>query len=195
LVDRVIRKAPKPKTCQVCKSIFTPAYNLLTARVCSSGCAVSLGNSKKAKAAKIAAVKDKRETKLKLDKHKSKAKWAAEAQVPFNRYIRLRDAAEPCISCGRHHGGQYHAGHYLSIGARPELRFEELNVAKQCAPCNNHLSGNAVLFRKALLEKHGSEVVDWLEGHHPTRHYSVDYLKQIKADYTAKAKALKEVQQ
>lgn len=189
----MIRKAPKPKTCQVCKTSFTPNRNLLSARVCSPACAISLGNSKKAKAAKIAAVKDKRETKAKLDKHKSLAKWAAEAQVPFNLFIRLRDADQPCISCGRHHQGQYHAGHYLSIGARPELRFEELNVHKQCAPCNNYLSGNAVLFRKALLEKHGSEVVDWLEGHHPTRHYSVDDLKQIKADYTAKAKTLKEL--
>jgi hypothetical protein len=191
----MIRKEPKPKTCQVCKSSFTPNRNLLTARVCSPACAISLGDSKKAKAAKVALVKDKRETRAKLDKHKSKAKWANETQVEFNRFVRLRDAAEPCISCGRHHQGQYHAGHYLSIGARPELRFEELNVAKQCAPCNNHLSGNAVLFRKALLEKHGSEAVDWLEGHHPTRHYSVDELKAIKKTYAAKANALKKAQE
>lgn len=190
----MIRKEPKPKTCAVCRTTFTPARNLLSANVCSSACAISLAISKRGKAEKVAAVKDKRETKLKLEKHKSKAKWAAEAQVPFNRYIRLRDAAEPCISCGRHHQGQYHAGHYFSIGARPELRFEELNVHKQCAPCNTHLSGNAVLFRKSLLEKHGIEVVDWLEGHHPTRHYSVDDLKKIKADYMAKANALKKVQ-
>jgi hypothetical protein len=187
-------KPPKPKSCQVCKASFVPAYNLLRARVCTPACAILLGNHKKAKAAKVAQVKDNRETKAKLDKHKSLAKWAAEAQVPFNLFIRLRDAAEPCISCGRHHQGQYHAGHYLSIGARPELRFEELNVHKQCAPCNNYLSGNAVLFRKALLEKHGSEIVDWLEGHHATKHYSVDDLRQIKADYMAKANALKKAQ-
>jgi hypothetical protein len=185
-------KAPKLKTCAVCKTSFTPAR--MGAKVCSPFCAMTFAKSVTGKAAKVAAVKDRRETKAKLDKLKSRATWAKEAQTAFNLFVRLRDADQPCISCGRHHQGQYHAGHYLSVGARPELRFEELNVHKQCAPCNTHLSGNAVLFRKALLEKHGIEVVDWLEGPHATKHYSVDDLKQIKATYTAKANALKKAQ-
>ena len=180
------------RKCKICREVFIPTKPVQT--VCGFGCALTLSFSIRAKADKIAAVKDRRETKVKLDKLKSRATWAKEAQTAFNLFVRLRDADQPCISCGRHHQGQYHAGHYLSVGARPELRFEELNVAKQCAPCNTHLSGNAVLFRKALLEKLGVEVVEWLEGPHATKHYSVDDLKQIKADYTAKAKQLKEAQ-
>jgi len=103
----------------------------------------------------MAAKVDKALTKQKLAKLKTKAQWAKEAQAAFNRFIRLRDADQPCISCGRHHSGQYHAGHFLSVGARPELRFNEFNVNKQCAPCNTHLSGNAVLFRQGLIAKFG----------------------------------------
>jgi hypothetical protein len=83
-----------------------------------------------------------------------------------------------------------HAGHYMSVGARPELRFDENNVNAQCAPCNNHLSGNIVLYRKGLIAKIGLEAVEALEGPHEPKHYTVDDLKQIKADYTAMAKAL-----
>jgi hypothetical protein len=188
----MIHKPPKPKTCTVCKTSFTPAR--MGMKVCSPFCAMTFAKSVTGKAAKVAAVKDRRETKVKLDKLKSRAAWAKEAQTAFNFFIRLRDADQPCISCGRHHQGQYHAGHYLSVGARPELRFEELNVHKQCAPCNTHLSGNAVLFRKALLEKLGVELVEWLEGPHKPSKYTIDDLKTIKVDYAAEAAALKKAQ-
>lgn len=88
------------------------------------------------------------------------------AQTAFNAYIRERDAGEACISCGRFHDGQWHAGHYLTTAAHPELRFDPRNCHKQCAPCNNHLSGNLVAFRKGLVQRYGQELVDWLEGPH-----------------------------
>ena len=150
--------------------------------------AVQKIKEQKVKAKEMA--QDKRETKAKLDKLKSRSTWAKEAQTAFNAWVRARDAGSACISCGRHHQGQNHAGHYLSVGARPELRYEPLNVWLQCAPCNTHLSGNAVLYRQALLLKIGADKLNWLEGHHPTRHYTTDELKAIKADYTARAREL-----
>lgn len=183
---------PKPakiKTCKSCGTSFRPMMPL--ASVCGPVCALTLVRAKTAKLHKAAMVKDRRETKAKLDKLKSRAQWAKEAQTAFNVWVRLRDAEQPCISCGRHHQGQYHAGHFLSVGACPELRFSELNVHKQCAPCNTHLSGNAVLYRKALIGRIGLGGVEMLEGPHPTRHYTLDELKAIKAVYTAKAKELK----
>lgn len=176
------------RKCKVCRIEYTPTKPMQT--VCSHECALSLAISTRAKAEKVALVKDKRETKQKLAKLKTKAQWAKEAQAAFNKFIRLRDHDQPCISCGRHHSGQYHAGHFLSVGARPELRFEELNVHKQCAPCNTHLSGNAVLFRKGLMGKLGIELVEWLEGHHEPRRDTVDALIAIKREYAAKARAL-----
>ena len=182
-------KTIRPKTCRVCKCKFQPRMSLAT--VCGVPCAQALAVSIRGKAAKVAAVKERKDTKDKLNKLKSRSTWAKEAQTAFNAWVRARDAGSACISCGRHHQGQNHAGHYLSVGARPELRYEPLNVWLQCAPCNTHLSGNAVLYRQALLLKIGAEKLDWLEGPHPTRHYTVDNLKALKADYTGMAKALK----
>lgn len=176
----------KQKTCKSCKQLFTPYQ--MGQKVCCGDCAMALAISERGKAEKVARVKERKADKEKL---KTRADWMREAQTAFNQFIRLRDADEPCISCGRHHTGQYHAGHFLSVGARPELRFEERNVHKQCSACNNHLAGNIVLYRKALFDKIAAAGVDWLEGPHEPKKYTVDDLKQIKATYTAKAKELR----
>lgn len=181
------------KSCKVCKSDFIPQK--MGQKVCSPECAISLAVSERGKAVKVAQVKQRKADAAQRDKLKSKAQHAREAQTAFNAFIRARDADQPCISCGRHHQGQYHAGHYLSVGARPELRFDEANVHKQCAPCNTHLSGNAINFRRALMEKLGTELVDALEGPHRPSRYTIERLKEIKAEYAAKTKALKESQE
>ena len=177
------------KTCRVCKQKFAPMQSFQTWCCVEHG--VILANKKLEKIKKSAKAKECQADREKRDKLKSKAQWAGEAQAAFNAWVRARDAGQPCISCGRHHEGQYHAGHYLSRGARPEMAYEPLNVWLQCAPCNTYLSGNAVLFRKSLIEKIGIEKVEWLEGPHEPKRYTIDDLKAIKAEYTAKAKQLK----
>lgn len=122
---------------------------------------------------------------------RTKGEWAAEAQKQFNIYIRLRDADLPCISCQRHHKGQYHAGHYRSRGAAPQLRFSEDNVHKQCAPCNNHRSGNISEYRINLVKKIGVEKVDEIESCQDVVKYSVDDFKAIIAEYKLKIKKIK----
>ena len=62
---------------------------------------------------------------------------------------------------------------------------------KRCAPCNTHLSGNAVMYRRGLIERIGLGGVERLEEPHPLQHYSIDDLKAIKAEYVAKARVLK----
>jgi hypothetical protein len=180
--------ALKERTCRYCKALFVPEK--LGARVCSVACAEGIAAKIRAKQERAAASEARKELRQARERVKTRAQWMKEAQAAFNAYVRARDAHRPCISCGRHHEGQYHAGHYLSVGARPELRFEELNVWKQCAPCNNHLSGNAVLYRKALVELIGVEKVDWLEGPHEPKKYSIEQLKAIKQKYTDKRKAM-----
>ena len=115
------------------------------------------------------------------EKVKTKGQHTQEAQAAFNAFIRLRDEKEPCISCGRFHSGQYHAGHYRSVGSAPELRFEPLNNNKQCAPCNNHMSGNLINYRINLIEKIGLDKVQWLEGPHEPKHYTIEQIKDIDA--------------
>lgn len=179
------------RKCEVCRASFKPTKPVQT--ICGFACAVDLAFSIRAKAYKVAQVKERREAKLK--KESKLPFWIKKVETVFNLFIRLRDAELPCISCGRHHQGQWHAGHYLTVGAHRELRFDELNVHKQCQPCNTHLHGNLILYRKGLLQKLGVEVVDWLEGPHPLNHYTVDDLKVKFTHYSAKAKQLKVAQQ
>jgi hypothetical protein len=179
----------KQKTCKNCRQLYTPQK--MGQKVCCVECALSLAISERGKAEKVAKVKERREDKLKL---KMRSDWMREAQAAFNSFIRARDVDQPCISCGRHHTGQYHAGHFLSVGARPELRFEESNVHKQCSACNNHLAGNIVLYRKALIEKIGLDGVEFLEGPHKAKKYVIEDLQQIKSYYASLTKELSAVE-
>ena len=187
-------KKPRPKKCRVaeCGASFVPQR--LGQAVCSPACAILDAPKQPAnqeKARKSLAQVERREIKIRKEKLKIRADHLREAQQAFNEWVRLRDAARPCVSCGRHHEGQYHAGHYRSVGANPELRFEPLNVWKQCAPCNTHLSGNLVNFRLSLLQLIGADQVAWLEGPHPARKYTVEEIQAIKAEYRALARTLK----
>jgi hypothetical protein len=135
--------------------------------------------------------KELRTSKVKI---KTRAQHMKEAQAAFNAWIRERDIGLPCVSCGRHHNGQWHAGHYRTVGGNPELRFEPLNVWRQCAPCNNHKSGDIVNYRLELVRRIGAEKVAWLEGPHEPRKHTVEEIKTIKAEYRAKTRELKKGQ-
>lgn len=187
----IARKQPKPKKCRVatCRASFVPSR--IGQAVCSPACAAIDAPRHQEKARKAIDQCERREIKVRREKLKSRTEHMREAQAAFNEWVRLRDSDRPCVSCGRHHEGQYHAGHYRSVGANPELRFEPLNVWKQCAPCNTHLSGNLVNYRLSLLQLIGPEKVDWLEGPHPACKHTVEEIKTIKAEYRAKARKLK----
>lgn len=176
----------KHKFCKVCRTAFTPTRSLQV--VCSGNCALTfIVATRKAKQEK-----DKRkDIKTERERIKTRSDWLKDAQAVFNQYIRLRDSGKPCISCQRHHSGQYHAGHYRSVGACPELRFEELNVHLQCSVCNNHKSGNILEYRINLIKKIGQDAVDWLEGKHDPKKYTIDEIKQIISIYREKVKQVK----
>ena len=175
--------ALKERTCRYCKARFVPPPRHPGVRVCSEDCGVALAEKMRAKIERANASAARAETRQALERIKTRAQWMKEAQTALNALIRARDADRPCISCGRHHNGQYHAGHYLSVGSSPALRFEELNVWKQCAPCNNHLSGNAVLYRIGLVNRIGLDAVEWLEGPHPLKRWTIAELREICEQY------------
>ena len=192
------RKQPKPKTCRnaTCSIKFVPQR--LGQAVCSPACALATKDVNQQKARKSLAQVERREIKVRKEKLKSRADHLREAQTAVNEFIRLRDGHLPCISCDSlpsdHDlmtGSRWDAGHYRSVGACPELRFEPLNIHRQCVRCNRNLSGNAVEYRIRLVLRIGAEKVDWLEGPHPARKYTVEEIKAIKADYRAKTRELK----
>lgn len=186
-------KAPKQHKCKECGCYYTKFQS--TQQVCSVACAMVMGKrkaeEKRKKLEKSDRLQEKRRMRALKEKLKSRSDWLKDLQVVFNQFIRLRDKDLPCISCGRYHQGQWHAGHYRSVGSSPELRFCEENVHKQCSPCNNHLSGNIVNYRPRLIEKIGLERVEWLErqDHAPLK-LSVDEIKDLIKVYKAKCKEL-----
>jgi hypothetical protein len=177
--------ATKPKACRVCAVDFVPVRSMQT--VCTYRCARRVPVLRRK-----AEREERKADRAKLDAMKPLGHWKAQAQQAFNAWIRQRDEHEPCISCGRFHQGKWNAGHYLSTGARPELRFEPLNVHKQCEPCNTNLSGNLIRYRANLLKRIGPLLLIWLEGPHPPNQYRADDLKAIRDDYRGRLKAMKE---
>jgi len=174
-------KKVKPKKCKACGELFTPFQT--TQKACSVKCAMEIAKEKADK-------EYRKETRKLKEKTKTRSQWMKEAQAAFNAYVRKRDERDPCISCGRWHEGQYHAGHYLSTGSTPELRFHPFNNNKQCSACNNHLSGNIAKYRPRLVRKIGEAMVEWLEGPHEPQKWSVDDLREIKAYYKEQLKRL-----
>jgi hypothetical protein len=182
----------KMKRCRVCREPFIPR---LTTQPCcyKYECQVTYATAHALKSQEKRVKADRKETREKKQALKTRSQWMKEAQSEVNRYVRLRDKDLPCISCGRFHDGQYHAGHYRTVGSAPELRFEVSNIHKQCAPCNNHLSGNLINYRKGLVQKIGIEAVDWIEGKHEPKHYTIDDLKAIKAKYKTLCRELEQL--
>ncbi|UVL26800.1 recombination protein NinG [Pseudomonas donghuensis] len=194
---RTALKEVKQKTCKACGEKFRPS--LSTQKACSVKCALAMAPANHDKARKAIDQRKRREIKVRKEKLKSRGDYMREAQAEFNTYIRLRDQHLPCISCDSlpsdHDlitGSRWDAGHYRSVGACPELRFEPLNVHRQCVKCNRNLSGNAVEYRIRLVQRIGSDRVAWLEGPHQACKHTIDDLKAIKAEYRAKIKQLKE---
>lgn len=174
------------KKCAICGEKFETFDSFR--KWCSPECGVELA---KRKLAKQRERDEKAKRKADKERLKSRSEWLGDLQKVFNRYIRLRDKDEPCISCGRYHQGQWHAGHYRTTKAAPELRFNELNVHKQCSVCNNHRSGNITEYRINLVRKIGVEQVEFLErkDHAPLK-LDVDEIKGLIKVYRAKCKEL-----
>ena len=190
----------KTYKCAICKAPFKKER--LTQKICGqTECIVEQVYKNKAKREKV----ERKDTKAKLKVlTETKPKLTKAAQKAFNEYIRARDYGLKCISCDdtqgsinwygvtatQSTGGVCDAGHWLSIGARVNLRFNEDNVHAQCKYCNNQLSGNAANYRIGLVKRIGLERVESLEGDHKLKHYSKDDLREIEATYKAKLKAL-----
>lgn len=190
------------RRCKICREWFIPRQSFQN--WCCPEHGFELSEQRRNKDREKALAKLKKEQREKEVKAKDKLKvrklavkplsyFTKQAQAAFNAFIRERDKDDPCISCGRFHDGQYHAGHYRTTKAMPELRFDEDNVHKQCAPCNNHLSGNSEQYTPRLIEKIGQERFDRLMGPHELPKWKREDYERIRDHYRAKLKELKDV--
>lgn len=189
-------KQPKPKKCKAkgCGVVFSPARPMQC--VCSPACAQLLARAKTEQAETKQRQEQRKADRAKREKLKTRSDWMKDAQREFNRYIRLRDAGRLCISCESELareaiiGGGYDCGHFRSVGSAPHLRFDPRNAAGQCKKCNRYGAGRVVEFRKGLINRHGAEFVNELEADQVPRKYTIEDLKQVIAEFKAKAKAI-----
>ncbi len=177
---------PKPLKCKnkACRKPFEQDKKQPYRTWCSLDCGVALALDVIAKKKAKAQRQERAADKVKREALKTRADWMAEAQKELNAWIRLvRDSGKPCISCGRHHQGQNHAGHFISRGARPNLALVEMNIHLQCQPCNVHLSGNQINYRLGLIARYNVELVESLEADQEPRKYTIEQLKEIRDHY------------
>lgn len=142
-----------------------------------------------AKKARAAAKVERASIRARKEAIKTIADLKREAQQALNRWIvHVRDKERPCISCGRHHQGAWHAGHYLSRGAAPQHALNPINVWKQCAPCNTYLHGNQAAYRAQLVLEIGLAAVEALEQDCSVRKWTREELTALRDEYRRKTK-------
>ncbi|WP_310736751.1 recombination protein NinG [Roseateles terrae] len=186
----------KPVKCKApgCQNRFV--RRSMTHKACGPDCAAVLGRLANEKAAARAALEDRRQTRAQLEDLKTVPQLKKEAQAAFNRWVRLRDAGRPCISCGapppdltKLHAGR-DAGHYRSTGSADHLRFHEDNCHAQCVKCNQWGAGMAVDYRLGLIARIGAGRVEALECNNGSTKWTREQLRQVRDTYRLKARAL-----
>jgi hypothetical protein len=164
-------------------------------KVCSVACSVKHAEQTKERQKGREATADRRQTREKLKAMETYPELVKKAQTAFNGFIRARDTDKPCISCGRplrasQVGGGFDCGHYRSVGSAVHMRFVEDNAHGQCKQCNQFKAGNAVEYRKGLVERIGIKSVELIENDNTLRKYTREALEEIAKHYRAEARKL-----
>ena len=179
------RQKPQKKCAvKTCRALFTP--RTITHKACSPECALIIAEDVRKK-------KERKEYKDRKEKLKSRSDLVKNAQIAFNRFINLRDQGKVCCACGKHYSGISHASHYLSVGARPNLRFNEDNCHSGCQKCNVFLHGNLINYRINLIARIGVFRVERLENDTSIKKFTHDEIISITREYQLKCKELKNI--
>ena len=169
--------------CRICKDKFEAKF--FNQKTCfNASCVIEFKNITKQK-------EWKERKKVLKDGLKRKQDYEKDLEVVFNKFIRLRDKDEPCISCDAPAGTyKLTAGHFYPAGSYKNLRFNEDNVNSQCWwNCNKNKSGNLLEYRPRLIKKIGIERVEELERlKNIPAHYTIPELKEMIKQYKLKNK-------
>jgi hypothetical protein len=170
--------------CKVCKKEFTQFNSTIS--VCGYQCAIEWGklHPKKTSIKRVNS-EIKSEAKNKL---KTQAQLRNPIKLHFQKWVRMRDIKEPCISCGTTEA-KWDGGHYLKAEIYSGVIFDERNVNKQCSYCNQYLDGNTAAYRQGLIVKIGVKEVEALEqlaNETRTKKWTIEELQTIKIKYKKK---------
>ena len=182
---------PKHRNCKVCRTRFFATGQ--REWWCSDACCDALV------AATLAKVRAKRDKQARKDHRKAREavktlpELRREAQAACNAYVRERDKGKPCISCGRPDDGthQRHAGHWKTVKARPDIRYDAANIHACCMQCNVYGGGGLHDgYLPELIRRVGQAEVDRLQVT-TVRKYSIEELQEIKSHYRAETRRLR----
>ena len=136
---------------------------------CNWGCAVSHGKAlaekKKIRDAKVKAKAERVKHTLNKKSVRRRSDWYATLQSLVNQWItKVRDVDEACCTCGtRSLDIKYDAGHFFTVGARKDIRFNPMNIHKQCSQnCNVYGSGMRLEYKEFIIARYGQEGLDEL---------------------------------
>ena len=74
----------------------------------------------------------------------------------------VRRSQDCCFTCGKvEHWKDAQAGHFISRTFTC-VRWNDMNVNRQCVSCNVFKHGNMVEYWLAMEKKYGREIIDWL---------------------------------
>jgi len=180
--DQLNTKRYRKRKCKTCSTWFRPENE--GQPICMKAeCAIPFAREVIAKEKRKAATESKQNTIAKLKKR---------AEASCNPYILKRDQGYPCISCGYiwatpNSGRAQHAGHYKSVGERPDIRYNEDNIHLQCDQCNMFKGGGLHPgYRPNLIKRIGIDKVEALESNNVPRKYCEDDLREIAKHYKYK---------
>lgn len=201
LPDATPKPAPGPRKrrCRApgCSNRYTVSREQPFVCWCSPECAEAIAKDRIAKQKAKQQRQERAQDKIKREGMKKRGELIAEAQAAVNAYVRYRDRNLPCICCGKWAendaltGGGYDAGHYLSRGSHPHLRFDaDRNIFRQRKSCNRPGGTTAAAFRAGVIARIGLAAVEALEADNTPRKWTHDELRAIKAHYKQKLKEL-----
>jgi hypothetical protein len=170
----------KPKKCKVCKQEFMP-FQPLQFICLEMSCLTSYTNACKQRAETRRRTNERRLIREARLKNKKRSEWLKDVEHWCNKVVRYRDKDDGCISCGtRNPNIQYAAGHFRTVKAAPQLRFNLDNIHRQCNyHCNSKLSGNRENYEPALVKKIGQERVDALKNNNEIHRYTIEECKEL----------------
>jgi len=186
------RQAATPR-CKQCRERFTP---LRPGQKIHEGCAEAYAMAMFDKRRKEAAKAERATDRATREEQKKLRELLAEAQTAFNLFIRLRDADEHCIDCGKPFeankpGGSMDAGHYLARSIAPQHRFHEDNCFGQRKNCNRPGGTTRGAFRTGVEARIGITRLLALESDTAVHKWTRDEAREIRDTYRRKAAELR----
>ena len=178
---------PRTRKCASCRNPFLTERK--GQKVCGPDCGEKLA---KAKREKEQAKREREEFRKRKDAIKPLSYFLKRAQNAVNKYVQLRDREHPCISCGTWDSPEWHAGHFVSVGASSALRFDPANIHRQCAKDNVFLGGNQTNYEIRLIAKIGPQEVERLKTAQRLKVWTREELGAIYDEFRARIKEFKD---